>query len=230
MPDSKVDIEASRKLIAAATPGPWTRGWGYDEETGEKCGDLSVHGPDYKQTFSGETSTVSDTVFVAGFSHHARHRQNLEFAVAARDPLTGWPAALTELEEAEILVAKWEKSCEILANEKIAAVRDWQLAYKELEEARQELGIFRRDLMVATLGMPSSEDADDEDRVDWLCRIAVEGEVARAELKRRDEPVQVQKQRLSGHSSRIATCECKAVILNGTEKFCPNCGRHLEWA
>lgn len=50
-----------------------------------------------------------------------------------------------------------------------------------------------------------------------------------AELERRDTPVVIDKKRLSQHSSRLATCECRKVILNGTEKFCPHCGKRLEW-
>ncbi len=55
-------------------------------------------------------------------------------------------------------------------------------------------------------------------------RPIIEDLIAR---RKREAPVRVERKNLKIHSSRLAVC-C-STILNGTENYCPSCGKPLEW-
>ncbi len=89
------EIEAR---VKAATKGPWERSLEYDDESGELVPALGLVGPEYLQSGYEHYGPVRDTVVLAGFGPHCKHRANLDFIQHARDDVPWLIARVRELE------------------------------------------------------------------------------------------------------------------------------------
>lgn len=83
------------------------------------------------------------------------------------------------------------------------------------ESAEALLATLRHDLAVATLGMPSQDDATDENRLDWLCKLATNTE---AQLEAERELKELARSRWQEAQNRLASIERSLISITGIEQ------------